>query len=282
MRKRAALRASLACRRRKRRAEKRSGRIYLNARISKKAIGQFEPVVQTGKVTASLLVDLGYCYLNTGRLAEARRRLEQALELEPANRLAQFNLGMTLVKLGQADEAQKALQKSLEEPSVSAQAHNELARLLTAKGEIERAIDHCRQAIEARSYLADTHYQLGRLLARQGLPEEARESFERYEKLTEIEERVNYLEHQIQLSQDVEAYIELARLYRQQGRSEKALETLRVASEGAPGQAILQIAIADLLRRQGRSKGPVRLATRLWLSNLTIPRPSINSPPFNW
>ncbi len=209
--------------------------------------------MDAGESSASLLVDLGYCFLNTGRFAEARARFDEALALEPGNHFAQFQRGITLSKLGEREAAVESLLAALAEPSVRADARNELARLYTASGEIDRAVEQCRLAIEEAPYLVDAYYQLGRLLARQGKADEAQVALQRFQELNKIQEEVERFEHAARIAPDnVASLLELAKLYRRQGRSADALGIVSRAVQLSPNEPALQLAAGELLLEAGK------------------------------
>jgi tetratricopeptide (TPR) repeat protein len=238
-------------------------RAYLKRGEFNDAARELEAVVKATRPTASVMVDWGYCLLNTGRFEEARDRFAQAAALEPGNLFARFQLGIALSKLGDRAGAISALEASVDEPTVRADAHNELARLYTAAGEIDVAVDHCRAAIAIAPYLVDAYYQLGRLLARQGKTEEAQKMLARFQELSKIEEDVERLEHQVQVSpENVASLFELAKVYRRQGRDREALETVTKAVQIEPDEPALQKAMAELLLQANRGDEALVAADR--------------------
>ncbi len=217
-----------------------------------RAARAFEILPAEGPDAGFRAFHLGNCYRETRRHEEAMRLLLQATALDPENGIAHFMLGSVLVRLGKFEEARAALEKALQDDAVGAQARNEMARLLASRGELDAAIAQCREAIELRPDLAEAHYQLGQFLARTGRVEEASGSFERFEALKKAAEEIQrYTGRLSHYTDDVPSYLELARLYREQGRADKAADVIRQAARIDPDRLAIPLAMADLLIEQG-------------------------------
>jgi len=100
--------------------------------------------------------NLGNLRLAEGRIAEARRHYEHAVETGPDNAEAHNNLGGVLVGVGEIDAAVRHLQEALRLRPAYAEAHFNLARAYAAASKFDEAI---REAEEAER-LAEAKPQL--------------------------------------------------------------------------------------------------------------------------
>jgi tetratricopeptide (TPR) repeat protein len=248
----------------------------LEQKDDNRAARVFERLAAKGDAEASILVNLGYCYMNVGAFEKARRPLQLALDKDPSRGFASYLLGSALVKLGDEEGARASLERALQDVSdvsisspragdnVRALAHTELARLLTSEGRTEEAIGHCRKAIETSPYRAEAHYLLGQLLLQSGEPEAGRQAFADFQKLKELESAVDEIVNRVLLNpQDVPAVVELHRLYLKQARPDKAVEALQQARSVDAEHPDVLLATAELLRARGDLAGARASVERL-------------------
>ncbi len=228
------------------------GLIYSRLANYDRAARAFERLPPDGEEAPWRAVQLGICYRETRQYDRARDSLREALALAPGNGTARLLLGSVLFQLGEIEDARSSLEKALEEAAPGARTHLELARVFAALGEREAAIAHCLEAIALEPEREEAHYQLGQLLAQEGRAGEASEAFESFEALKKLSEEVLRYEGRVgHYTDDVPSLLELARLYRGQGRADKAADTLRRAGRIDPDRAAIPLAMADLLVEQG-------------------------------
>jgi tetratricopeptide (TPR) repeat protein len=107
------------------------------------------------------------------RLDDARRYLEEAVRLEPANAEAQVNLGAALQKMGRLDEAANVYREALRLRPDDAGAHNNLGATLEQLGRVDQAAAEYRESLRRAPESSATHSNLGRALLAMGRPDEA-------------------------------------------------------------------------------------------------------------
>jgi tetratricopeptide (TPR) repeat protein len=109
-----------------------------------------------------VLVNLASAYRATGRLAEARRALEAALQVDPRFAIAHNNLGNVLTDLGERLEAQRSYERAATlDPRYSDPVAG-LARI----AEQEHRLDDARSLAERALQLAPQHILAALTLAR--------------------------------------------------------------------------------------------------------------------
>jgi tetratricopeptide (TPR) repeat protein len=74
----------------------------------------FEKALELGCVNADVLNELAICLMESGKLPEARRRLERALRLDPDNVTVISNMGILAIKEGDEDRAASFFRTVLE------------------------------------------------------------------------------------------------------------------------------------------------------------------------
>ena len=81
-------------------------------------------------------------------MKQARRLLEQAVELKPDDGSANYNLALVLDEEKDLDRAQVHYLKALDRGVDSAHAHFRLTFMWARQGEREKALEHLQQAFE--------------------------------------------------------------------------------------------------------------------------------------
>ncbi|MFT7462430.1 MAG: spermidine synthase [Pseudohongiellaceae bacterium] len=127
--------------------------------------------------TTDTLVGLGAALVETGRVAEALLRFEQATALLPDHVDAQLNRAVCLSSLGDDDGAIAAYRTVISIAADRADAHYNLGTLLSRQGQREAAIVSLKQALALQPQMPGAHVNLGNALSSLGRPEEALEHF---------------------------------------------------------------------------------------------------------
>jgi tetratricopeptide (TPR) repeat protein len=134
-----------------------------------------------GKSYAQALYNIGVCYYELFRTAEAIGFYRQALEVRHGRYpKASYALGVALEDLGRPAEAKEAYRQSIiTSHGELAVAHFRLGLLIGSDGAYEAAETSFRKAIShPGEHVASSHNNLGVMLARQGRLTEAGREFE--------------------------------------------------------------------------------------------------------
>ena len=108
-------------------------------------------------VLATGLLNLSKTLGWAGKLAEAYRLAQQALELDPTSVQVQYQAGLTADLLGRLDEAMAHYQRAIEILPTADLAHGNLAVGLEKKGRLPEAVEHYRLAFEYSSAVELQH-----------------------------------------------------------------------------------------------------------------------------
>ena len=112
-------------------------------------------------------------YVSAGRLADARRHLDEALRLAPDHAEAHSNLGTVLQMQGRLNEGAQHLQWAAALNPQDDRVHFNLANGLTAVGRVDDAVIELRRAIALNPDNADAHFNLAVLIGPRGQVAEA-------------------------------------------------------------------------------------------------------------
>jgi Tfp pilus assembly protein PilF len=117
--------------------------------------------------------NLGNIFLQNGRVDEAMKQFQKALEIEPRYAQAHNNLGIVLFQKGQVDEAMAHFQKALAIQPNNAEIYNNFGNALLGKGEAAGAIRCFQKAVEIAPDFAGAQENLGLILFQKGQVDEA-------------------------------------------------------------------------------------------------------------
>ena len=257
------------------------GLTYLKLGQSKKAAYELEAVRgmiglsrSTRVKEPQVLVHLATAFIQLGKFSGARSRLELALEREPDNVGALYALGLVEQKEGNAELALERFQTVLNHEPDHPDANLAVAKFLQAQGKRADAFERLRHAAHGAPESVQLQLALGAAAYEQGFLEEAEAAFRQASALESLATRspehpkVQFTvalvfevlgdaglaeesyRREIQFRPGfVPAYLNLAALLEQEGRSEEAVEQLRLAlaqsSEAAQAEEI-QAAIAAM------------------------------------
>ncbi len=157
-----------------------------------------------------------------GRMDEAGRQLEQALQWFPSPADGYTLLGAFLQRRGRLDEALHAYQQALQIRPDDAKVHNNIAVVLLWRKKPDEALAHLKNSVKADPDFAEGHYNLAALLAQQ----------------RKLDEAITHFSACVRLSPNLStARYQLATLLEHQGRLDEALAQLQAAEQLAHSTA---------------------------------------------
>lgn len=121
-----------------------------------------------GTKDPAILVELGFEYRKLGRLVDAKRTFERALELDPKNTAALYHRAAVLLELGRPKAAEAAFWDVLEVDPTHASASKALGEIYASRGQYRSLLVAVQPAAEANPEIADLQYLLGLGLERTG------------------------------------------------------------------------------------------------------------------
>jgi Flp pilus assembly protein TadD len=153
---------------------------------------------------------LGVALALEGKLEEARRSLERAIELAPRGGQAYINLGYVYSLQGKTEKAIAAYEEAIPlNPKLLPEIYNNLGLIYFRQGQMKRAEAMLRRAVEIRPHYAPPYCNLGAL----------------YEKRGDLDQAIRYYEKTVKLAPDYHlAHGALGVLYERKGWKEKSQE----------------------------------------------------------
>ena len=113
-----------------------------------------------------ILVNFGNALLAAGRGADAVRRYEDALRIDPNLAVAAFNLGCLELDAGRLTEATTRFEQALRANPDYPPAHNNLGSVLLRQGKIAEALTHYEISLRLERGSPKAHANLGNALLR--------------------------------------------------------------------------------------------------------------------
>ncbi len=137
------------------------------------AVKNFNEALQINPNFAVAHGNIGCVFVQMGKPNEAIRHFTEALQIEPDSAKVHNNLGAVLAQQGKVDEAVKHYTRALQLEPDFVEAHNNLASALAWQGRFDEAIRHFNEALRIKPDDAKSHNELGRTLLSQGRLDEA-------------------------------------------------------------------------------------------------------------
>jgi DNA-binding winged helix-turn-helix (wHTH) protein/Tfp pilus assembly protein PilF len=131
------------------------------------------PTPETAEVVEELLARSRFLR-NVKRNSEAKRFVEEALRIDPANADAVAGLALSLLGEGKDEQAREAARRALELDPETAEAHRALGTLARSAGDFAGAERHLRRALETAPAEYKSRNRLARHLLECGRFDEAR------------------------------------------------------------------------------------------------------------
>jgi tetratricopeptide (TPR) repeat protein len=165
-------------------------RLDYDAQQYRAAIEKLERVIAIDPRYMKAYDNLGLCYEAAGRLDDAVKSYQRAVDLnrqaKPSSPWPPLNLSTLLVKLEQLDDAEEYLRDSLEADPKFPQAHYAFGMLLERRGQDQAAIRELEQAAALDASYAQPHYALGRIFRRAGNKAKADAELNQFEELKQV------------------------------------------------------------------------------------------------
>jgi len=143
------------------------GVAYLQYEDYDEAQAAFEQSIQRSQ-NPNAYYDLGLIALYKNQPAEARSRLEKAVELDPANADAWNNLGVAMGQLGDQDQARRNFQRALDLQPAHLVAVQNMIKVLRYQSRPQEVRAVLLKAIESDPRQAELHHELGMFLVESG------------------------------------------------------------------------------------------------------------------
>ncbi len=195
---------------------------------------------QREQKTAAEMVSLGAAALNQGKLEEAMKKFNAALETDKTSLEARMYLGIALAAAGHLDEGIEKLNEAVRIEPSSPKAHHNLGTLLMQAGRMDLAQREFERALELDPYFPEAHNNLGLILS----------------KSNQLKNAIGHFRTASELNpQYLEALFNLGLALRSDNQVEAAAQVFRQAAEVAPDNAQVQYALGMTLKDKGDLAG---------------------------
>jgi Tfp pilus assembly protein PilF len=191
-------------------------------------IAGVEKALETAPGDARLRADLGLCYIEAGRVADALVELEKAVQLDARSASARYDLGTLLLRQERYREARDRFVSAIALKPRLAEAHNNLGVVNFLEGRLDEAIHSYDEALRLQPENGQAHYNLGRALAARDRKTEA---------------LAHYRDALRLLPSDGEIHASMGSLLSTLGRVDEAIQQYRLALQANPD---LPAALTDL------------------------------------
>jgi protein O-mannosyl-transferase len=122
--------------------------------------------------------NLGNALLHAGRLEDAIRQYEQAVQIDPHHQEVHNNLAFALLQAGRVNDAIAQLEQAVRISPDSADGHYNLGNAYLRAGRVQDATGQYEQAVRLNPNYVQAHVNLGFALAQRGRFDEAVEHWE--------------------------------------------------------------------------------------------------------
>ncbi len=201
------------------------------------------PITGKAAPSAAGYNNLGNALAKQGRIDQAVKAYQQALQVKPTYAQAHYNLGNLFVPQGKFAEAMRHYQQAVRILPDFAEAHNNLGNVLAKQGELEDAIQHFRLALELSPRLSEVHFNLVDALTRQG----------------ELDEAIEHFQEALKIKPDfVKAHDHLGSVLAAQGHLDMALDHFRQVLRIRPEFAEAHQSLGQALAEQGKRDEAVK------------------------
>ena len=151
------------------------------------AVGRLQKVVELDPKMVRAYDLLGLCYDYLGRLDEAIKNFNRAVELNrwqaTPSAWPHLDMAISQIELNQLADAEKNLREAISYDSHLPPAQFQLGRVLEKQGRNQEAIQALNQAATLDPAYPEPHYLLGRIYQRLGQGQLAKTEIERFQQL---------------------------------------------------------------------------------------------------
>ena len=212
------------------------GGVFLGEGRVGEAEKQFQGALEINPRDVGALNELGVAMLREGRVDEAVGQLRRALEMAPNRAETRINLGAALLRRQQPGEAAGQFQQALKIEPNNALIRKNLARAFLQEGRGAEAIAEFQKAVDTEPGDAEARASLGSALMREGRVDQAVAQFE---SALEID------------GGDAEAHFNLANALLEEGKTDEAVAQFHKAVAIRPDFAEAHNNLANALLKKG-------------------------------
>jgi tetratricopeptide (TPR) repeat protein len=217
-----------------------------------KALEYWNKALQINPKQANVYKSIALLYMKKGQFDDAVTQFRRALEIQPQLPDVYVNIGHSLMMSGQPEEAIEALQKEIQISPDADFAYFLLGQAHLQQKEYQKAQEYYEAVIKINPRYSNAYYGLASACAKLGDRDKAKGYSESFKKL-KTEERKHLKGRKIKYDDFVETqksaamtYINVGRMYRENGKLAKAEELLKQAAGLDPGNVVCFLELATI------------------------------------
>lgn len=207
--------------------------------ICSRVTAKFRRATEPGAHNNSTHKELGYVYLDKGRLSESEEAFRNAIKLDPGNGSLYLGIGRLYKKQDRPQEAESALRKAIELNPASDNAYAELGSLCRDQHRTREAEQALHKALEINPGSDSAYFWLGSLYRDQGRSAEEERAFRKVIELNPANEQ---------------AYVVLSSMYLGGGRLNDSELVLKKLLELNPKSDFAYAGLATVYGRMGNGE----------------------------
>jgi tetratricopeptide (TPR) repeat protein len=217
-----------------------------------KALEYWNRALQINPEQPNVYRSMALLYMKKGQFDDAVAQFRKALEIQPQLPDVYVNIGHSLMMSGRPKEAIEALKEEIQISPKADFAYFLLGQAHLQQKEYQKAQEYYEAAIKINPRYSNAYYGLASACAKLGDRDKAKEYSESFKKL-KAEERKHLKGRKIEYDDFVETqksaaitYINVGRMYRENGKLAKAEELLKQAAGLDPGNVVCFLELATL------------------------------------
>jgi protein O-mannosyl-transferase len=214
-----------------------SGITYARNSVWKNETRLWEDTVSKSPGKARPHSNLGYFYMEDGRLDKAYKELLAAVRLRPDYVEAHTSLGNVYLMQGRRDDALRELKTALKLSPDYTEAHIDLGNLYAAEGRLDEALGEYQDVLKLKPDHLEAHISLGNVYLMQSREDDALREYQTALKLS---------------PDDFQAHNNLGNLYFMQDRLDQAIKEYQIALKLNPDAVQTRTNLMTVYRKQGR------------------------------
>ena len=218
---------------------------------------------------ADVYKSMGWLFLKKGEFEQSIEHYRKALGIQPQLSGVRSNMGHALMMSGRHDEAIQELEKEIRIVPNSSFACFLLGQTYLLQNEYQKAKENYEAAVRIRPNYTNAYYGLATVCAKLGDREKAKEYSENFKKL-KAEERKSLKGRKIEYNDFFETqrsaaitYVNVGRMYRDNGKLDEAEEQLIQAAGLDPENVICYLQLASLYQAKGQSAKALQMYKKI-------------------
>ena len=228
------------------------GNLYYRHGNAVEALEFWKKALKINPNQASIYKSMGWLYLKKGEFDEAIAQYRKALEIHPQLPEVHSNIGHALIMSGRPNKAIKELNKELKISPNSSFAYFLLGQAYLQQEQYEKAKKTYEIAIKIKPNYTNAYYGLATVCTKLGINDKAKEYSAKFKRLkTEARKylkgrKIEYDDFSETQKNAAITYINVGRMYRDNGQLVKAEQLLQQAAGFDPNNVVCFLELSSL------------------------------------